>query len=115
MLTLSQRQAVTPFQAKVYDALLQVQAGHVTTYQDLGKAIECRSSQAIGQALRRNPFAPEIPCHRVIQKNGSLGGFGGSWEKASDKHKLLEAEGVHFTQNAKGEWKVDPNCIYQFN
>ena len=60
-------EAVTPFRQRVYDALCRVPRGRVTTYKLLGEAIGCASSRAIGQALRNNPFAPEVPCHRVIR------------------------------------------------
>lgn len=98
----------------MYEGLLEVQEGYVTTYKDLGSHIDCSSSQAIGQALKRNPFAPEIPCHRVVKTDLTLGGFEGSFAKASAKKSLLEKEGVKFYQNAKGEWRVDPKCIHRF-
>ncbi len=113
-LTLAQRQVVTPFQARVYEALLQVEKGRVTTYQQLGSYIDCASSQAIGQALKRNPFAPDVPCHRVVKKDLTVGGFGGSFAKGPEKQSMLEKEGVTFHPNAKGEWTVDPSCIHQF-
>jgi methylated-DNA-[protein]-cysteine S-methyltransferase len=62
----------TIFQKKVYDALLFIPRGKVTTYKYLADFIGCRSSQAIGQALTRNENAPQIPCHRVIKTDGSL-------------------------------------------
>lgn len=114
-LTPAQRQAITPFQARVYDALMEVEKGHVTTYKALGSAIECKSSQAIGQALKRNPFAPAVPCHRVIKTDLTLGGFNGTFAKASNKKVLLEEEGVAFQQNSKGDWEVDPACLHQFD
>lgn len=57
----------TLFQEKVYDALLLIPRGYVTTYKILAEYIGCKSSQAIGQALTRNQNAPQIPCHRVIK------------------------------------------------
>ena len=85
---------ITPFQRRVYLALLDVPAGTTITYGELAKRIGCRSAQAIGQALRRNPFAPEVPCHRVVAKNGSLGGYMGErdGEQIEYKRRLLEAE-----------------------
>jgi methylated-DNA-[protein]-cysteine S-methyltransferase len=114
-LSVAQRAAVTPFQARVYEGLLQVEKGHVTTYKDLGSFIDCSSSQAIGQALKRNPFAPEIPCHRVVKTDLSLGGFEGSFSKAPTKKSMLEDEGVLFYQNSNGEWRVDSTCLHKFN
>ena len=52
---------ITPFQRRVYLALLDGPAGTTITYGELAKRIGCRSAQAIGQALRRNPFAPCCP------------------------------------------------------
>ena len=85
---------ITPFQRRVYLALLDVPAGTTITYGELAKRIGCRSAQAIGQALRRNPFAPEVPCHRVVAENGSLGGYMGErdGEQIEYKRRLLEAE-----------------------
>lgn len=86
--------SITDFQRKVYLALLDVPRGETISYKELGLRIGCRSAQAIGQALKRNPFAPEVPCHRVIASDGSIGGFhgqrdGGMIEK---KIRLLEEE-----------------------
>lgn len=85
---------ITEFQRKVYLALLEVPRGATISYKELGEKIGCRSPQAIGQALKRNPFAPEVPCHRVIASNGSLCGFHGrrSAEMLDRKRELLLAE-----------------------
>ena len=90
---------ITSFQRRVYLALLDVPAGTTITYGDLAKRIGCRSAQAIGQALRRNPFAPDVPCHRVVAADGSLGGYMGErdGEQIEYKRRLLEAE----KQNAR--------------
>ena len=85
---------ITAFQRKVYLELLEVPRGETVTYGELARRIGCRSAQAVGQALRRNPFAPDVPCHRVVASDGSIGGFygqrqGGMIEK---KIALLQAE-----------------------
>ena len=104
---------ITPFQRKVYAALCRVPPGQVTTYQSLALAIDCRSNQAVGQALRRNPWAPHVPCHRVVRTDGTIGGFGGatSGEKIDRKCLLLQQEGVRFLDDGR----VDPNCLHQFS
>ncbi|MCQ2189747.1 MAG: MGMT family protein [Paludibacteraceae bacterium] len=86
--------SITEFQRKVYLALLEVPRGETISYKALGQRIGCRSAQAIGQALKRNPFAPEVPCHRVIASDGSIGGFHGQrdGEMIEKKIKLLEEE-----------------------
>jgi methylated-DNA-[protein]-cysteine S-methyltransferase len=88
----------TEFQKRVYAAVSRIPRGQVSTYKRIGAAIGCSSSRAIGQALRRNPFAPRVPCHRVIASDFTLGGFHGSTQPEALKIKtaLLESEGVHF-------------------
>ena len=85
---------ITPFQRRVYLALLDVPPGTTITYGELAERIGCRSAQAIGQALRRNPFAPDVPCHRVVAADGSLGGYNGErdGEQIEYKQRLLEVE-----------------------
>lgn len=65
-----------PFQIKVWEALLSVPQGHVTTYTDLATAIGSpRATRAVGTAVGRNPVSWLIPCHRALQKAGGLGGY----------------------------------------
>lgn len=68
------------------------------TYLGLARALGCRSCQAVGQALKRNPFAPAVPCHRVIRSDYNIGGFAGArdGEKVLRKLALLAEEGVLF-------------------
>ena len=108
---------ITPFQRKVYRALCLVPEGYVTTYQSIGKYIQCDSYQAIGQALKRNPYAPMIPCHRVIKSNGTIGGFHGhtSGEYITKKISMLRNEGVSFLlSHSNVDVVVDPQCIFVF-
>ena len=86
---------ITNFQRKVYLALLEVPRGTTVSYKELGEMIGCKSARAIGQALKRNPFAPDVPCHRVINSDGTIGGFHGQrdGEMIDKKQKLLESEG----------------------
>ncbi|KAF3766519.1 methylated-DNA--cysteine S-met [Cryphonectria parasitica EP155] len=91
----------TPFQKRVLTLLCQVPRGRVTTYglmaQHLGS-----SARAVGGAMRRNPFAPMVPCHRVVASGGGLGGFKGAWPKDGEgitlveKRRLLKEEGNRF-------------------
>ena len=85
---------ITEFQRRVYLALLEVPRGETISYKQLGERIGCRSAQAIGQALKRNPFAPDVPCHRVIASDGTIGGFHGQreGEMIEKKKRLLEEE-----------------------
>ncbi|MBW2121538.1 MAG: MGMT family protein, partial [Deltaproteobacteria bacterium] len=92
------RGEVTEFQNRVYAAARKIPRGKVTTYKYLARAIGCGSSRAVGQALRVNPFAPEVPCHRVIRSDLTIGGFSGQVEGPSieEKKALLAREGVRF-------------------
>jgi O-6-methylguanine DNA methyltransferase len=88
--------ATTAFQRRVYDAAQEIPSGMVTTYARLARHIGCASARAVGQALRRNRYAPRVPCHRVIAADLRLGGFGGQTCGAALRRKaaLLRAEGV---------------------
>lgn len=88
--------SITDFQFRVYSELLNVPAGSTVSYRELGERIGCRSAQAIGQALKRNPFAPFVPCHRVVRSDGGLGGYSGQTEGEllEKKRRLLEEEGA---------------------
>ena len=87
--------SITPFQRMVYLELLDVPAGETITYGELARRIGCGSAQAVGQALKRNPFAPDVPCHRVVAADGSLGGYMGKrdGELLERKRRLLDEEG----------------------
>ena len=66
----------TPFQLKVWEALLKIPTGSLSTYGAIAKEIETpKSSRAVGTAIGNNPVAYLIPCHRVIRSNGHLGGY----------------------------------------
>ncbi|KAK5278496.1 hypothetical protein LTR40_009070, partial [Exophiala xenobiotica] len=97
---------ITQFQEKVYTHLLLIPPGRVTSYATLARTL-CTSPRAIGGALRNNPYAPDVPCHRVIASDGFVGGFMGDWQKApsginqTKKLRLLAEEGVHFDTEGK--------------
>ena len=92
------RRHITAFEQRVYDALRRVPRGRVTTYKLLADFMGCESPRAVGQALKRNPFAPAVPCHRVIASDLRPGGFQGSRSGPPVKAKLarLADEGVVF-------------------
>ena len=104
--------SVSPVRMSVYEALRRVPRGRVTTYKALGDAIGCGSPRAIGQALRGNPFAPEVPCHRVIASDISIGGFAGAraGKEIARKLHMLADEGVSFSEGRL----VDPRQLFRF-
>ncbi len=84
-----------PFQLKVWEALLRVPSGHVTTYSEIATSIGSpRAVRAVGTAVGRNPVSWLIPCHRALRKSGALGGYHWglpvkrallAWESARDE------------------------------
>lgn len=97
----------TPFQKKVLTALCEVPRGRYSTYGAIAKHLSS-SPRAVGNALRNNPFAPHVPCHRILASGGGIGGFHGSWgrngkEGLNDdkKRTLLREEGVKFDGRGK--------------
>ena len=81
---------MTDFQKKVYKAALSIPLGEVRTYKWVAKKIgHPKACRAVGQALKNNPFTLLIPCHRVIQSGGKLGGYAGGKKK---KQALLDLE-----------------------
>ena len=68
----------TKFQIKVWKYLKTIKKGSVLTYSDVAKGInKPKAVRAVANAIGRNPYAPKIPCHRVIRSDGSLGGYSG--------------------------------------
>ena len=80
----------TPFQQRVWQALLTIPYGKTISYGEIAKMVDYRSAQAVGQAVGANPVALLIPCHRVIAAHGKIGGYEYGTEI---KKKLLELEG----------------------
>ncbi len=103
---------VTEFQKRVYDAAKRIPRGKVTTYKHLSQAIGCGSSRAVGQALKANPYAPVVPCHRVIRSDLTIGGFSGKLEgpQIERKKALLREEGVRFD----GDRLSNPDDLHTF-
>mmetsp|Transcript_363 Transcript_363/g.443 ORF Transcript_363/g.443 Transcript_363/m.443 type:complete len:195 (+) Transcript_363:209-793(+) len=94
-----ERSEPTVFQKRVYDATKQIPSGYVSTYGDIARLLGT-SSRAVGNALRNNPYAPVVPCHRVVASTRALYGFDGQCgvnaPNLKKKRSLLEEEGVSF-------------------
>ena len=90
------RKECTPFQRKVYLVVLRIPKGQVRTYAWVARAIgKPKAARAVGQALKRNRWAPQIPCHRIIGSDGHLGGYSAKGGFAA-KRRLLQREGAYF-------------------
>ena len=84
----------TKFQKKVWNYLRTISKGTVKTYKQVAIAINRpKSARAVANAIGKNPFAPKIPCHRVIRSDGSLGGYSGKGG-VQTKKLLLKREGI---------------------
>ena len=86
----------TKFQLKVWKYLKNIPKGQVITYLDVAKGINHpKAVRAVANAIGKNPYAPKIPCHRVIRSDGSVGGYSGPGG-VKTKKKLLKLEGLTF-------------------
>ena len=84
----------TKFQRKVWKYLKTIKLGTIKTYKQVAIAINRpNSARAVANAVGKNPFAPKIPCHRVIRSDGSLGGYSGKGG-VKTKKRLLKREGI---------------------
>ncbi|MBC8495707.1 MGMT family protein [archaeon] len=104
----------TKFQENIYAKLRKVPKGKVTTYGELAKAVKSKAYRAVGSAMNKNPYVsekhsfsehaknkeflstPQVPCHRVVCSDGSIGGFASGVKK---KIAILEKEGVLVKKN----------------
>lgn len=83
------------FNERCYALLRKVPKGKVTTYKALAEALKTKAYQAVGNAMNKNPYAPQVPCHRVINVDGRLGGFASGLKS---KISLLKEEGIVIEQ-----------------
>ena len=84
----------TKFQLKVWNYVKKIPRGKVKTYSEVAKSIgKPLAVRAVANAIGKNPLAPQIPCHRVIRSDGSLGGYSGKGG-IKTKRLLLKKEGI---------------------
>ena len=84
----------TKFQVKVWIYLGKIPVGSIKTYSQVAKGIgKPLAVRAVANAIAKNPYPPQIPCHRVIRSNGSLGGYSGKGGLKT-KRKLLKKESI---------------------
>ena len=81
----------TTFSVRCYKLLMRVPKGKVTTYAELARALGTNAYRAVGNSMNKNPYAPIVPCHRVIKSDGSLGGFA---HGPAEKIARLRKEGI---------------------
>jgi methylated-DNA-[protein]-cysteine S-methyltransferase len=84
------------FNERCYAVLRKVPKGKVTTYKEIAKVLNSKGYRAVGNAMNKNPYAPEVACHRVINSDGTLGGFASG---VKNKISMLKKEGVEIIDN----------------
>ena len=89
----------TKFQKLVWNSIANIPEGKVLTYQELAIDIgHPKSFRAVASACAKNPYVPKIPCHRVVRKDGRLGGYSAEGGIKRKKH-MLEKEGHKFIKD----------------
>jgi len=96
------------FNEKCYALLTRVPKGKVTTYKALAEALKSKAYRAVGNAMNKNPYAPKVPCHRVINANGEIGGFASGISK---KIEMLRDEGLEIKNKKIVDFK---DSLYSF-
>jgi len=81
----------TDFEEKVYSLCKKIPKGKISTYGEIARALNKKCARAVGNALNKNPYAPVVPCHRVVRSDGSVGGFASG---TKNKIRLLKKEGI---------------------
>lgn len=88
---LSKMKSYPPFYQKVWKACAQIPKGQTRTYGELARAIgHPGAARAVGRALAANPFAPTIPCHRIVGANGAMVGYSGRGGIQRKKRMILQ-------------------------
>ncbi len=79
------------FEQKVWAVTTRIPTGQVSTYGRIARKLGTRAYRAVGRALGRNPYAPAVPCHRVVGSDGRLTGFA---RGLAAKRRMLREEGI---------------------
>jgi len=95
---------------RVYTIVAKIPKRKVATYGQIARLSgNAKAARAVGMCMRTNPFAPQVPCHRVVGSDGSLVGFSGG-EGVSTKKSMLLKEGVRFTKDkvdiVRSQWNT---------
>lgn len=96
------------FNEKVWELCKKVPKGKVTTYKEIAAAMKTKAYRAVGNALKRNPYSPAVPCHRVVGSDGALVGFARGLKK---KAEMLRKEGIKIK---KGKIADFEKVLYRF-
>ncbi|PIN86963.1 cysteine methyltransferase [Candidatus Woesearchaeota archaeon CG10_big_fil_rev_8_21_14_0_10_44_13] len=84
------------FNQRVWKLTKRVPKGKVSTYKEIARKLGTKAYRAVGNALNKNPYSPEVPCHRVVKSDGCVGGFARGTRK---KVEMLKSEGIKIKNN----------------
>ncbi|HLD59031.1 MAG TPA: MGMT family protein [archaeon] len=85
------------FSKRVWKLIAKIPRGKVSTYKEIARALgNSKAARAVGNACNANPFAPKVPCHRIVGACGRLGGYA---KGAKEKARLLEKEGIEIKKS----------------
>lgn len=84
------------FDERCYELLMEIPRGKVTSYKEIAKALKTKAYRAVGNAMNKNKNSPKVPCHRVINSNGKIGGYAFG---IKNKIKILKKEGIEIKDN----------------
>ena len=101
----------TDLQERVWKILRLIPKGKVTTYKELSRAVGSRAIRAVATAVGKNPYAPNVPCHRVVLSSGKIGNYTHP-EGVARKIELLKLEGVEV--DSKGNIIDFEDKLYRF-
>ena len=90
------------FNQKVWRLIAKIPKGKVTTYKEIARKLKTKAYRAVGNACNKNPYAPEVACHRVVSSNGSIGGYAHGIKK---KIEILKKEKVFVKNNRIVDFK----------
>ena len=98
------------FNERVWQLLSRIPRGKVTTYKIIAHKLGTRAYRAVGMACARNPNAPKVPCHRVVNSNGEVGNYSGNGG-VKRKTLLLQKEGISINDNIVQNYE---KVLYKF-
>ena len=96
------------FNNQCYELIKQVPCGRITTYKEIAKALNTKAYRAVGNAMKKNPYSPKVPCHRVVNSSGKIGGFASG---RKTKIELLEKEGIKIEDDTIKDFE---RILYRF-
>ena len=96
------------FNQKVWNLCKRIPRGKVSTYKEIARKLRTKAYRAVGNALNKNPHAPKVPCHRIVNSDRRVGGFAKGTKK---KAELLKKENIKIKNNRIVDFE---KVVYKF-